>query len=461
MTSTETEVDNPYSGALACTVRHDSAEQIDRALNRARHAREALRATPLQARIEVLEKSLLWFEQNSQRVSADITAMMGKPLVQAQGELSTMVARARALIEIAPEALAARHPVVDDDIRRVVTREPLGVVLDLPAWNYPLLTAINVVAGDILTGNPVLLKHAPRSPLCGEHFREAFAWAAAAEGMLQVLHCDHASTEKLASDPRVDHVVFTGSPLGGRRISEAAAGRCLQFSYELGGNDAAYIAEDADLARATEGLVDGAIYNAGQSCCAVERVLVHEKHYGEFLERARPLCAAYVMGDPLAEETTLGPIAQPYHPAELKALVEDAIGRGARLLSGGACAQASGHGRFFEATLLAEVGPDCRLMREECFGPILAVRKVRSDEEAVSAVNESPYGLTASIWTADRQRAEAVAGQLHCGTVFMNRCDFVDPYQPWVGVKESGSGASLGIEGLQALTRPRSLHLRD
>ncbi|HVZ31825.1 MAG TPA: aldehyde dehydrogenase family protein, partial [Polyangiaceae bacterium] len=296
--------------------------------------------------------------------------------------------------------------------------------------------------------------------LCGHRFAEAFREAGADPRIVQALDCTHELSERMVADERIDHVVFTGSVLGGRRISQAAAGRFLQIGYELGGNDPAYVAEDADLARSLDGLVDGAMYNAGQSCCAVERVYVHAHHYEAFVEGARQLAEAYVLGDPLAAETTMGPIAQPQHVEELEGMVRDARRSGAALVCGGERAQIEGRGRFFRPTVLADVIQEARVMREEQFGPILAVQKVTSDEQALERMNDAVYGLTASVWTRDRERAERFGRALRFGTVFMNRCDFVDPRLPWSGVGLSGRGHSLSVLGYDQLTRTRSLHFK-
>jgi len=386
--------------------------------------------------------------------------MMGKPLAQAAGELRTLASRARTMIELADRGLAPIDAGGDDGIARRILKVPLGVVLDLPAWNYPLLTAVNVVMPAVLAGNAVVVKHSPRSPLCGPMFADAFRAGGADPRIVQSLDCAHDLSERMVGDPRIDHVVFTGSVLGGTRISQAGAGRFLQIGYELGGNDPAYVAEDAELARAVEGLVDGAMYNAGQSCCAVERAYVHARHYDGFLTQARELAQAYVLGDPLDARTTLGPIAQPRHVGELETLVADAVQRGARLLCGGRRTQVDGQGRFFEPTVLADVPADAALMRAEQFGPILAVAKVGSDEEALARMNDSVYGLTASVWTLDRQRAERFGTALRFGTVFMNRCDFGDPRLPWSGVGQSGRGHSMSVLGFDTLTRTRGLHFR-
>ena len=232
------------------------------------------------------------------------------------------------------------------------------------------------------------------------------------------------------------------------------------MGLELGGNDPAYVAADCDLAQTVENVVDGAIFNAGQSCCAVERVYVHRDVYEKFVSAVEPLVRGYVMGDPRDEKTSLGPIAQPWHPKELVAFVKDATDKGAKLVVGGVESQVGGRGRFFGATLLRDVTPDAEVLHRESFGPIVAVCPVASDEEALERMNDSRLGLTASIWTADRDRAERMARDLEYGTVYMNRCDALDPALPWTGVKDSGRGTTLSPLGFDSLTRPKSIHFR-
>jgi acyl-CoA reductase-like NAD-dependent aldehyde dehydrogenase len=453
-------VDDPFTGEAACTISLADDVTVSSTLDRARDAARAWRNTSMAERAGLCERATKAMEARAQHIAADITRMMGKPIAQSLGEVKTCAARARHLIGAADPALAdVVLPPVTGLERRVV-REPLGVVFDLPAWNYPLLTAVNCVVPAVLAGNAVVVKHSPRTPLCGEHFARAFADAGAPPHLVQALSCDHATSERIVGDPRIDHVVFTGSIFGGKRIVEAAKGRFLHPCLELGGNDPAYVAPDCDLAHAVENVVDGAIYNAGQSCCAVERVYVHKAIYARFLDAAEPLVRAYVMGDPGSEKTTLGPIAQPHHVPELEALVEDARGVGARVVAGGRRASVDGRGRFFEATLLADCTQSMKLFRQESFGPIVSVMPVDSDDEALAKMNDSHLGLTASVWTRDRERAARFAQSLQYGTVFMNRCDYLDPALPWSGWKESGRGVSLSTFGFDALTRPKAMHFR-
>ncbi|HEY1694173.1 MAG TPA: aldehyde dehydrogenase family protein [Polyangiaceae bacterium] len=453
-------VDDPFTGEAACTVPLADEATVGQTLDRAREAARAWRGSKLHDRIAACERAMQAMEKDAPRIAGDVARMMGKPVKQALGELATTASRARHLASIAETSLAdVILPPVAHFERRIV-REPLGVVLDLPAWNYPLLTAVNCVVPAVLAGNAVVLKHSPRTPLCGGHFARAFADAGGPANLVQALDCDHPTSERMVGDERVDHVVFTGSIFGGHRIVEAAAKRFLHPVLELGGNDPAYVAPDCDLEKTVENVVDGAMYNAGQSCCAVERVYVHKSVYGRFLEMAEPMVRAYVMGDPRDEATTMGPIAQPHHVPELEALVQDARARGARILAGGKRAAIGGRGRFFEATLVADCNHTMKLFRQESFGPILPVVAVDSDEEALAKMNDSRMGLTASVWTRDRERAARFAKALEAGTVFMNRCDYLDPALPWSGWKDSGRGVSLSALGFEGMTRPKAVHFR-
>jgi acyl-CoA reductase-like NAD-dependent aldehyde dehydrogenase len=453
-------VDNPFTGDAACTVELADDAKVSATLEKARGAAKRWRSTPVSERIGVCERAVAAMEAHSDSIAEDISSMMGKPFKQAQSEVKTMAGRARHMMSIAERGLAdvALPPMAGFE-RRIV-REPLGVVLCLPAWNYPLLTAVNGVIPAVLAGNAVIVKHSPRSPLCGEHFARAFVAAHAPESLVQALHCDHPTSERTVGDERVDHVIFTGSVFGGHRIQEAAAKHFLHATLELGGNDPAYVAPDADLAKTVENVVDGAIYNAGQSCCAVERVYVHRTVYARFVEMAEPLVRAYRIGDPVHPDTTLGPIAQPPHVQELEAYVADARAQGGKVPVGGKRTSYEGRGRFFEATLVAECKQSMRLFRQESFGPILPVCPVDSDEEALTRMNDSRLGLTASVWTRDRERASRMARALEYGTVFMNRCDYLDPALPWTGVKDSGRGVSLSHLAFESLTRPKSIHFR-
>jgi acyl-CoA reductase-like NAD-dependent aldehyde dehydrogenase len=453
-------VDDPFTGTIATTLEHANERAIGETLDRARTAAGALRRTSIEERIQLCDRALTAFEAHAEDIAADITRQMGKPLSQSRGEVKGMAGRWRHMQAIAADSLADIVLPPKEGFERRIAKSPLGVVLDLPAWNYPLLTAVNAIVPAVLAGNAVVVKHSPRTPLCGGHFARAFAEAGGPANAVQAIFADYAATERMVGDSRVDHVLFTGSVLGGHRIQAAAKDRFLHIGLELGGVDPAYVAADCDLRQSVENIVDGAIYNAGQSCCAVERVYVHRSVYEAFIAAAEPLVGAYVLGDPTSEATTLGPIAQPWHPKELEAFVLDATDKGGRLVRGGKACAIAGKGRFFEATLLRDVPQTAELMQRESFGPILAVGVVDSDEEALAKMNDSRLGLTASVWTSDRDRAERFARDLEFGTVYMNRCDALDPALPWTGVKDSGRGVTLSALGFDALTRPKAIHFR-
>lgn len=453
-------VDNPFTGEIAATVALADQATIGKTLDRAREAARALRKMSVEERVALCDRALTAFEARTEEIAKDITKQMGKPLSQSRGEVKGMAGRWRHMMEIAKASLADIVLPPKEGFERRIAKDPLGVVLDLPAWNYPLLTTVNAVVPAVLAGNSVVLKHSPRTPLCGEHFATAFAGAGGPTDVVQTLFVDYETTEKMVADARIDCVLFTGSVLGGHRIQAAAKDRFVRVGLELGGNDPAYVSADADLKNSVENIVDGAIYNAGQSCCAVERVYVHRSMYDKFIAAAEPLVRAYVMGDPCDDKTTLGPIAQPWHVKELSAFVSDATSKGAKVVVGGEACAVSGKGRFFQATLLRDVPQTADVMRKESFGPILAVCPVDSDDQALALMNDSQLGLTASVWTSDRDRADRLARELDFGTVYMNRCDALDPALPWTGAKDSGRGVTLSELGFAELTRPKAIHFR-
>jgi acyl-CoA reductase-like NAD-dependent aldehyde dehydrogenase len=369
-----------------------------------------------------------------------------------------MAARAQHMIDIADSSLSDTILPPKDGFERRIERLPLGVVFNMPAWNYPLLTAVNIVIPAILAGNAVLLKHSSRSALCGDHFAHAFG--AAGSPVCQAVQCSHAVAAAIAGDRRVNFVGFTGSVAGGHAVYDAVARRSFSdVGLELGGNDAAYVAADADIAGAAASLVDGACYNAGQSCCGVERIYVHQEVHDAFIDACLAEIQELTLGDPTTE-VAMGPMAQPSAPGFLAEHIDDARARGAAVLHGGNATSIDGKGRFFEPSLLTGVHHGMRLMREESFGPLLPIMSVDADERALALMNDSHLGLTSSVWTRDRDRAAHLASQLETGTVYMNQCDVLDPAMPWTGVKDSGKGSSLSALGFSHLTRPRSINFK-
>ncbi len=447
---------SPYDDSLVAELPFDQGPGLIKKIERANEAQERWCRVPLTDRIERVTAAMLWFQANSDKVAQDITRQMGKPLQQAIGEISGLLERAEYLLSAAPKALAHEHLPPRSGFTRRIEHAPLGLVLNIAAWNYPLLIPTNVIFPALLAGNAVLLKHSARTPLCGTHFERAFQ-EAGLDHLVTPLVLDHGATAALIADSRVDHVSFTGSVAGGRAIHRAVAERFIDVGLELGGNDPAYVAADADLDLAVAGLVDGACYNAGQSCCAVERAYVHESLYEEFLARAESALSQYVLGDPLQAETTLGPMANATSLQDLDRQVQGAQQAGARLICGGQ----KQDGRFFLPTLIADCPNSTEIMQEESFGPILPVASVGSDEEAIALVNDTHFGLTASIWTRDSDRAEWFASHHDAGTIFQNRCDYLDPALPWTGYRDSGKGSTLSHHGFHHLTRRKAIHFRN
>jgi acyl-CoA reductase-like NAD-dependent aldehyde dehydrogenase len=451
---------NPYSQEVVAEVPLDDADRLAAKVTAARAAFAHWSRLPLEERSRRVRAGLERFRQRGEEIARDVTLQMGKPIREARREVLTFFERAEHMLAIAPAVLAPEVLPEKDGLHRRIEHAPLGVVLDIAAWNYPLLIPVNVVVPALLAGNSVLLKHSARTPLCGEHFARAFA-DPELPGLVASLELDHEQTAALVADPRaVDYVAFTGSVAGGQAVYRQAASRVLDVGLELGGKDPAYVAADADLDFAVENVVDGACYNAGQSCCAVERVYVHRRVYDEFVDRARVALQAYRLGDPLEEATTMGPLASRAALDTLEGQVDEAVRRGARLLLGGRRVPDS-RGNFFPPTLLTDVPNEAEVMQEESFGPLLPVRAVSGDDEALRQMNDTRYGLTASVWTADRARAERFASELRAGTVYQNRCDYLDPALPWTGVGDSGKGSTLSPYGFYHLTRRRSIHFRS
>ena len=452
------DVINPYDQTIVARLAYDEGPGLEAKVARAQAAFERWREVPVDDRIREVTAGLERFRAASERIATDVSKQMGKPITQSRREVDTVFERADYMVGIAAAALAPDVLPEKERFHCRIEHAPLGVVLDLAAWNYPLIIPVNVVVPALLAGNSVLLKHSAKTPLSGRAFEDAFGELDEA-GLVTNLVLSHEETARLIADRRVAHVSFTGSVEGGSEIYGEAAKRFIDAGLELGGKDPAYVAEDADLDFAVANTVDGACYNAGQSCCAVERVYVHRTRVAEYLERAKQALEEYRLGDPLEEKTTMGPLASRGALDFLEAQVEDACSRGARLLTGGARVP-DRVGNFFQPTLLADAPNDASIMQDETFGPVLPVLGVESDEAALAHMRDTRFGLTASVWTADRERAERFARALDAGTIFQNRCDYLEPGLPWTGVGDSGKGSTLSRYGFYHLTRRKSIHFR-
>lgn len=460
MSAKELKVINPFTEEAAVTLPMLRQEDLDALVARARQAFAAWRTTPIAERQALCERFMSAFSEMRDQVASDITAQMGKPRQQSLNEVNGMLDRARYMIDIAPKTLADEYLPEKPCFTRYIRHEPLGVVLDIAAWNYPLLIAVNVVVPAVLAGNAVIIKHSSRTPLCGRAFVQAFAKAGAPGGLVQDIVADHAVTGALIKHPGVNFVSFTGSVRGGHEVVQSASGRFINLGLELGGKDPAYVCADAPFDFSVDNCVDGAFYNAGQSCCAIERIYVDEAIYDQFVEAYAAKVREYVLGDPVTEGVSIGPLATKSAPAFLAGQVKEAIERGGKLVVAPEEFKKPSRGWFFAPAVVADAPQDCRLMQEESFGTVIGIRRVSSDKEAVRLMNDSPYGLTASIWTSDPERAIRIGEQVETGTFYMNRCDFLDPALPWTGVKDTGRGASLSHYGLLQLTQLKSMHLR-
>jgi acyl-CoA reductase-like NAD-dependent aldehyde dehydrogenase len=423
------------------------------------------RDTTIAERAAILLRALDRYGAHLDANAEQITRMMGKPLAYARGEFNGgFSARARYLCEIA-EAALADHVISDgaDGIKRFIRREPVGVVLLIAAWNYPLLVPINALAAAFLAGDAILLKHAPQTALVAEQLERAFLEAGAPEGIVTALHADHPTIARLIDTRRLGYVSFTGSVRGGHEVYRAVAQHnFIGVGLELGGKDPAIVLPDAQVELAAVNLVDGAFFNSGQSCCAVERIYVHRDVYAPFVDAFVAELHRYVVGDPLDPTTTLGPVVNRAAADRIRAQVADARARGARQLSDDARFTFDDRsGCYLPPRAFDNVDHAMELMREESFGPVIGIMPFDDEDRAIALANDSHYGLTASLWTTDDDRALALAARLDAGTVFQNRCDYLDPALAWTGIKDSGHGVSLGALGFHQVTRAKSFHLRS
>lgn len=436
-------------------------EQLSSVLSRAKAAGAAWRAMLLDDRCALVRRGVERLVERKAAVAEELTLQMGRPLRYAPNEVEGFAARARHMVTIAPEALRAVRPVPIEGFTRYIDREPWGTVLVIAPWNYPLLTAVNAVVPALVAGNTVVLKHSAQTPLAAERMVEAFVDAGVPPEVFQFVHCDHDATQDLIASPQVDYVCFTGSVAGGAAVERAAAGRFIGIGLELGGNDPAYVRADADLDHAVETVVDGAFFNSGQSCCGIQRVYVDRSRYDDFVEAAVALAHRYVLGDPLQPDTTLGPLVRASVADSIREVIDEAVHRGATALVDPRRFERDRAGTPYMAPqILAGVDHSMRVMADECFGPVFGIMPVESDEAALRLMNDSPYGLTAALFTRNEQAARTLGEQLQTGTVFMNRCDYLDPALAWTGIKNTGRGATLSVLGYEHLTRPKSYHFK-
>jgi acyl-CoA reductase-like NAD-dependent aldehyde dehydrogenase len=433
---------------------------IESALARAMAAQRQWKHVPIGERVAMLRRMVEWCVSRADKIGEELSWQMGRPIAYTPNEIRRgFQERALYMCSIAEAALADVRVEPKAGFERFMRREPLGVVVVVAPWNYPWLTSVNAIVPALLAGNTVVLKMAQQTPLVAERYAEAFAAAGLPTGVFQYLHMDHEQTARVIGDARVAFVAFTGSVPGGHAVQRAAAERFIATGLELGGNDPAYVRPDAPLESTIENLVDGAYFNSGQSCCGIQRIYVHRSLYQPFVDGFVELTRKYRLGHPLDAKTTLGPMVRADAAAGVRAQVAAAVSKGAKALIDPKSFAADKEGTAYLAPQVL-VDLEQQMMAEEIFGPVAGIMPVENDEQAIQRMNDSRYGLTASIWTTDADAAVRIGDRVETGTWFMNRCDYLDPALAWTGVKDSGRGCTLSRLGLEAFTRPKSFHLK-
>ena len=451
---------SPIDGSVLLERPLMSGAEAAEAAARARHAQRDWAARPLKERIALVMKGVENVGAMNDVIVPELARQMGRP-VRYGGEFSGFSERATYMAEIAERALAPIDVEDSDAFKRYIKRVPHGVVMVIAPWNYPFMTAINGVAPGLIAGNSVILKMASQTPLVGQRMAEAFHAAGIPRDVFQNLYLSHDTTAELIAARAFDFVNFTGSVGGGRTIERAAAGTFTGLGLERGGKDPGYVMEDANIEAAVDTLIDAAMFNSGQCCCGIERIYVAKSRFDEFVARSVALVNTYKLGDPLDAETTMGPMAQARLAAKVRAQTAEAISAGAEPLIDAALFPQDDGGAYLMPQILINVDHSMRVMRDENFGPVVGIMPVADDAEAIALMNDSEFGLTASLWTADRTRAERIGDAIETGTVFMNRADYLDPGLCWTGCKNTGRGGSLSVLGYHNLTRPKSYHLRN
>lgn len=452
---------SPIDGSEVARFPSAGTAGIEAAIASARKAQAEWKRVPIAERAAILSRFVDAMLAMKPEIGPELTRQMGRPIRYAGGELGGFEERARHMIAIAESALAPVTPEAKAGFTRYVRRDPVGLVLTIAPWNYPYLTAVNTIVPALMAGNAVILKHAAQTILVGKRFQMAADAADLPKGLFQWLVLGHEETAKLIASGAIDHVAFTGSVEAGRAIERAAAGTFASVGLELGGKDPAYIRPDADLSHAIDTVIDGAFFNSGQCCCGIERVYVHADIYDRFVAGSVALTSQYVLGDPLDETTTLGPMAHLRLAETVRAHNADALARGAKAHLDPRAFSANRVGTpYLAPQIFTHVDHSMLVMSVETFGPVIGIMPVKDDAEAIRLMNDSRYGLTAAIFTRDEKAAETIGTELETGTVFMNRCDYLDPGLAWTGVKETGRGATLSSLGYESLTRPKSFHLK-
>jgi acyl-CoA reductase-like NAD-dependent aldehyde dehydrogenase len=448
---------NPATEEVVATVQEDNAASIRVKYEKARAAQKSWAATPLKERIACIARFNDFLVRDADRLAQDLSTEVGKPIGQAQGELRGGRGRSVYFVQNAEKYLAEEWMVTEGDTKEKITYEPLGVIANISAWNYPVLVGFNVFIPALIGGNAVLYKPSEFSTRTGLNLVALLHEAGIPVDVIQPVIGGKEAGEALLDLP-LDGYFFTGSYHTGRYIAERVASKLVPVGLELGGKDPMYVCDDVDVKHAAAAGVEGAFYNTGQSCCAVERIYVHESIYDEYLTAFLDEARNWPIGDPMQEGTAIGPLTRLQQISVLEDQVKDAVSKGARLLLGGKRADRKGY--YFEPTVMADVDHTMKVMMDESFGPIIGIQKVKGDAEAVSLMLDTPYGLTSAVYTMNRERAERIMSKMNSGTVYWNCCDRVSPNIPWSGRGHSGLGSTLSHQGIRAFVQPKSHHLR-
>jgi acyl-CoA reductase-like NAD-dependent aldehyde dehydrogenase len=449
---------NPATGAVIADIPEDGAFAVRRKYERARAAQPAWAATPIKKRVAAIGAFRDRIVAKHDVLARTLTQEVGKPICQAKNELNGLLKRIDFFVAEAARALRDEKVHFDEKqkLEERISHEPLGVIANISAWNYPYFVGGNVFVPALLAGNAVLYKPSEYATLTGRHIAETLHEAGVPADVFIVVIGSKAAGAALLRQP-VDGVFFTGSYATGAKIGTVAGRKMIKVQLELGGKDPVYVCEDVDVKAAAAGIADGAFYNTGQSCCSVERIYVHEKIHDAFVAAFVAEVKGYKIGDPMDEASYIGPITRRPQLDVLRHQVADAKRKGAKLLAGGDVIRRKGN--WFEPTVFVDVDHRMALMREESFGPIIGIQKVRDDTEALRLMNDSEYGLTAGVYTPDEKRARRILSQVHAGSAYWNCCDRVSPRLPWSGVGHSGIGLTLSTYGIQTFTRPKAWHL--
>ncbi len=452
----------PIDNSVYFTGDYNNIKDANETLNMAIQAQKEWQNSKISKRKEYVQKFIDILFLKKDEIAKEISYQMGRPVSQSGFELNGFKERAEYMLQIAEKSLKPFYPEQKQGFERYIAKEPLGVIAVLSPWNYPFLTSVNVIVPAILAGNAVILRHSIQTPLVPKRYQEAFDQAGLPKGIFSHIYLTHSDASSFLADKRVDGVFFTGSVKGGYEIQKSIQNKFIPCGLELGGKDPAYVRKDANIKYSVSSLVEGSFFNSGQSCCAIERIYVHKSIYDKFVDNFAEETKKYKLGNPIDKETTIGPLVKTEASDFVRDQIKEALSKGAKSLIDESLFPSSKKGTpYLAPTVLTDVDHSMSVMKEESFGPVVGIMKVSSDEEAVKLMNDSDYGLTASIWTIDKEVARKLSKQIQTGTVYMNRCDYLDPALAWTGVKDTGRGVSLSTFGYNYVTKVKSIHFKE